>query len=219
MIVQFFQVHRQLPDICPSGRAGVMRWPNGDVWIPEPTPPQQSGLFGRTNHDDWERHAMAAAAQVRALARSHPNCQRDTVSRCEVTAPWQRGYDAAGHDAHERGEQRRVLDRLGIEVQHIPDPPGPTRTSSSASRERTVELMSYTATISDPNEPDAMAMWESFDHPSDAAAYRAAEGYVRSTQPGDRIVTEGDGVYSIWSAGDTAARAHVATLVIAPADQ
>jgi hypothetical protein len=118
MIVQLFQRHRPLPDICPSDGDGVMRWPNGDVWIPEPTPPQQSGLFGRTTQGDWERHAMAAAAQVRALTRSHPSRGHDTASRSELAAAWQQGYGAARNYAHERDQER-----LGIEVGHIPDPP------------------------------------------------------------------------------------------------
>lgn len=63
---------RPLPDIAPFGNDGVMRWPNGDIWIPEATPPQRSGLFGHPTHADWERHAVAAAAQVRALARLLP---------------------------------------------------------------------------------------------------------------------------------------------------
>jgi hypothetical protein len=79
--------------------------------------------------------------------------------------------------------------------------------------------MNYTATISEPNEPDAMPMWESTDHPTADDAYRAAEAHVHNTQPGDRIVDQGRGVYAIWSADDTASRTHVATLVIAPGDQ
>lgn len=68
---QLFRRARPLPDIAPSESDGVMRWTNGDVWIPESTPPQRSGVFGLTTKADWQRHAMAAAAQVRALARSH----------------------------------------------------------------------------------------------------------------------------------------------------
>jgi hypothetical protein len=58
-----------LPDIAPTGPDGVMRWPNGDVWIPEPTPPHRSGLFGRATQAEWRNHILAAAAQARALAR------------------------------------------------------------------------------------------------------------------------------------------------------
>jgi hypothetical protein len=76
--------------------------------------------------------------------------------------------------------------------------------------------MSYTATISDPNQPDAMPMWESFDHPSADDAYRAAQAHIHGTQPGDRVVDEGHGVYSVWAAATTARPTHVATLVIAP---
>lgn len=66
---QLLRRDRVLPDIAPHRNDGVMRWPNGDIWIPEPTPPQRSGLFGRATQADWERHARAATAQVRALAR------------------------------------------------------------------------------------------------------------------------------------------------------
>ena len=78
--------------------------------------------------------------------------------------------------------------------------------------------MSYTAAISDPNTPDAMPMWESFDHPSAADAYRAAEAHIHATQPDDRVVDEGHGVYSVWAAATNARSTHVATLVIVPTD-
>jgi hypothetical protein len=79
--------------------------------------------------------------------------------------------------------------------------------------------MSYAATISDPNQPDAMPMWESFDHASAAGAYAAAQTHIHATEPGDRVVDEGDGVYFIWAADPNARPAHVATLVIAPTDE
>jgi hypothetical protein len=78
--------------------------------------------------------------------------------------------------------------------------------------------MSYTATITEANEPDAMPMWESFGHPTADDAYWAAQAHVHNTQPGDRIVDQGRGVYAIWSAGGPASRTQVATLDIAPAD-
>jgi hypothetical protein len=78
--------------------------------------------------------------------------------------------------------------------------------------------MSYTATISDPHEPDAMPMWESFDHPTFDDAYRAGQAHVQAAQPGDRIVDEGHALYAIWGADRTARCTHVATLVIAPTD-
>jgi len=78
--------------------------------------------------------------------------------------------------------------------------------------------MSYTATISDPHEPDAMPLWESFDHPTFDDANRAAQAHVQAAQPGDRIVDEGHGLYAIWGADDGARCPHVATLVIAPTD-
>ena len=78
--------------------------------------------------------------------------------------------------------------------------------------------MSYTATISDPNEPDAMPMWESFDHPSAADAFAAAQTHIHATQPGDRFVDQGHGVYSVRAADTHARPAHVATLVIAATD-
>jgi hypothetical protein len=79
--------------------------------------------------------------------------------------------------------------------------------------------MTFTATISEPNEPDAMPMWESFDHPTADDAYRAAKAHVHNTQQGDRIVDQGHGVYAIWSDDDGSARTPVATLVIAGAEQ
>lgn len=60
---------RRLPDIAPLKGDGVMRWPNGDVWIPEPTPRQCSGLFRRPTQLDWTQHTLAASMQVLALAR------------------------------------------------------------------------------------------------------------------------------------------------------
>lgn len=76
--------------------------------------------------------------------------------------------------------------------------------------------MSYTATITDPHDADAMPMWESFDNTDLDDALRAAQTYIHATQPGDRIVDEGDGVYAIWTGPAPSTR--VATLVIAPTD-
>ncbi|MHA7658441.1 hypothetical protein ACX9NJ_23660 [Mycobacterium sp. ML2] len=53
------------PTATPAGE--VIRWPNGDIWIPTPMPP--SGLFGTPTRRDWQHHARAATAQARALAR------------------------------------------------------------------------------------------------------------------------------------------------------
>ena len=53
-----------------------MRRPNGDVWIPQPEPPGRTGLFGRARHTDWENHVLAAASQVRYLARHSELLQR-----------------------------------------------------------------------------------------------------------------------------------------------
>jgi hypothetical protein len=76
--------------------------------------------------------------------------------------------------------------------------------------------MSYTASITDPHEPDAMPMWESFDHADLDDALRAAQTYIHATQPGDHIVDEGNGVYAIWTGPAPSMR--VATLVIAPTE-
>jgi hypothetical protein len=59
---------RRLPDIEPVAGDGVMRWPTGQPWVPEPEPPAPTGLFGRITRTDRQRHALAAAKQVRALA-------------------------------------------------------------------------------------------------------------------------------------------------------
>ena len=72
--------------------------------------------------------------------------------------------------------------------------------------------MSYSATIRDLHDPDAMPMWESSDHPDQTAALLAAQTYIHATQPADRIVNEGHGVYAILTAATPAQR--VATLVI-----
>ncbi|WP_245908937.1 hypothetical protein [Mycobacterium neglectum] len=76
--------------------------------------------------------------------------------------------------------------------------------------------MSYSATITDPHEADAMPMWESFGHADVDAALQAAQTYIHATQPGDRIVAEGQGVYAVWTGPAPSTR--VATVVIAPAD-
>lgn len=56
------------PDIAPHIDCGIMRRPNGDIWIPTAVP--ESALFRHPTRTDWQRHAMAATAQVRALARA-----------------------------------------------------------------------------------------------------------------------------------------------------
>lgn len=78
--------------------------------------------------------------------------------------------------------------------------------------------MSYTATISDPNEPDAMPIWESFDHASADDAYQAAQSHVHAAQPGDRIVDEGHGRYAIWAPDGNAGWTLAATLVVSATD-
>jgi hypothetical protein len=72
--------------------------------------------------------------------------------------------------------------------------------------------MTYSATITDPHAPDAMPMWESFDHADPAAALQAAHTYIHAAQPADRIIDEGHGVYAILTGAKPAER--VATLVI-----
>jgi hypothetical protein len=57
-----------------------------------------------------------------------------------------------------------------------------------------------------------MPMWESFDHADVDDALRAAQTYIHATQPEDRIVDEGHGVYAIWTG--TAPSTRVATLII-----
>jgi hypothetical protein len=66
----------ELPDI-PFRHDGIMRHPSGAVWIPEPTPSWRTGLFGRPTRSDWRNHAMAGAAQVRALAREAAHLQHE----------------------------------------------------------------------------------------------------------------------------------------------
>lgn len=73
--------------------------------------------------------------------------------------------------------------------------------------------MTHTATITDPREPDAMPMWESFDHARAQDAYRAAHAYIETAQPDDRIVDEGHGVYAVLTTADPNATP-VATIVI-----
>lgn len=78
--------------------------------------------------------------------------------------------------------------------------------------------MSHTVTITDPRQPDAMPMWESFDHATADDAYRAARTHIEAAQPDDRIVDEAHGVYSVWNAAGDRPPTHVATIVIAPGD-
>lgn len=77
--------------------------------------------------------------------------------------------------------------------------------------------MRYSATITDPHQPDAMPMWESFDHTEFADALQAAHAYIHATQPADRVVEEAPGVYGIWTSPPTSTR--VATLVIEPTEE
>lgn len=76
--------------------------------------------------------------------------------------------------------------------------------------------MSYTAVITLPHDADAMPMWESLGHAEAADALEAAHVHIRATQPDDRIVDEGSGVYGVWSGRASSTR--VATLIITPTD-
>jgi hypothetical protein len=78
--------------------------------------------------------------------------------------------------------------------------------------------MSYTAIITDPHDPDAMPMWESFEHPDIQDALQASRAYIHATRPGDHISDDGHGIYAIRS-GPAPSSAWVATLVIAPTDE
>jgi hypothetical protein len=77
--------------------------------------------------------------------------------------------------------------------------------------------MTHTATIIDPLEPDAMPLWESFDHATAENAYAAARDHIAAARPDDRIVDQGDGVYAVLS-GAGHGSAQVATVVISPGD-
>lgn len=76
--------------------------------------------------------------------------------------------------------------------------------------------MSYTAVITHPHDADAMPMWESSGHAEAADALQAAHAHIHGTQPDDRTVDEGEGVYGVWSGPTPSTR--VATLVITPTD-
>jgi hypothetical protein len=78
--------------------------------------------------------------------------------------------------------------------------------------------MIYTAAITDPHDPDAMPMWESFDHPNVQDALQASRAYIHATRPGDHITDDGEGTYAIWT-GPAPSNTRVATLVIAPTDE
>jgi hypothetical protein len=78
--------------------------------------------------------------------------------------------------------------------------------------------MNHTVIITDPHQPDAMPMWESFDHDSAEDAYRVAQTHIKTAQPDDRIVDQGHGVYEVWTAAGERPTKHVATIVIAPSD-
>ncbi|WP_186244518.1 hypothetical protein [Mycobacterium simulans] len=78
-----------LPDLAPD-RHGIMRWPNGDVWIPQPQPPRTTGLFGHTRPVDRRNHTLAAASQIRALNRHTQHLQREVntalITRAQADA-------------------------------------------------------------------------------------------------------------------------------------
>ncbi|BBZ31307.1 hypothetical protein MMAD_56020 (plasmid) [Mycolicibacterium madagascariense] len=77
--------------------------------------------------------------------------------------------------------------------------------------------MTYTASITEPAESDAMPLWESFDHATAENAFDAARRHIAAAQPFDRIVDLGGDVYAVLSgAGHGAER--VATVVISPGD-
>ena len=85
---------KHLPDIAPIRHDGIMRWSNGAVWIPEPSPTRTTGLLGRATRADWRSHALAAAAQVRALTRHSENLQLKldaTVTKSRDDQPPQPG--------------------------------------------------------------------------------------------------------------------------------
>ncbi len=88
---------------------------------------------------------------------------------------------------------------------------GDTANQASGKRHPAV---SYSATITDPQDPDAMPMWESFDHPAIQDALQAARTYIHTAQPSDRLVDEGHGVYAIWTGTGRTSR-QVGMLVIA----
>ncbi len=73
--------------------------------------------------------------------------------------------------------------------------------------------MTFTAEILHPTDNDAPPMWESSDHPDHEAAFQSALTYVHATQPHDRFVAAGHGVYAIL-----AGSARVGVLVITPTD-
>ena len=77
--------------------------------------------------------------------------------------------------------------------------------------------MTHTAPITEPLEPDAMPLWESFDHATAEGAYAAARDHIAATQPDDRIVDQGGGVYAVLS-GAAHGSERVATVVISPGD-
>lgn len=76
--------------------------------------------------------------------------------------------------------------------------------------------MSYSATIIDSQDVDAVPLWESVGHPDRAAALQAAQSYVLEVQPTDRIVEYRDGIYAIWSSAAPWPR--VGTLLIESTD-
>ena len=78
--------------------------------------------------------------------------------------------------------------------------------------------MSHTVTINDPHQPDAMPMWESFDHATAEDAYRAAQTHIEAARPDDRIVDQSPGVYAVWTAAGDRSAIQVATIVTAPSD-
>jgi hypothetical protein len=77
--------------------------------------------------------------------------------------------------------------------------------------------MSYTATIVDPHDADAVPWWESHGHADVQAAMQAARTHVDATHPADRIGDDdGHGVHAIFTGPTSETR--IATLVITPTD-
>jgi hypothetical protein len=58
---------------------GILRWPNGDIWIPEPQPTRRTGPFGHATEQEWREHLIAAAAQVRHLDHAARSLAEDLI--------------------------------------------------------------------------------------------------------------------------------------------
>ncbi|ORJ52951.1 hypothetical protein [Mycobacterium kiyosense] len=75
----------QWPDIAAWGRYGVLRWANGEVWIPQ-RPTWIAALFNPVLRHERRHHAIATAAQIRALTLHLDNVGASLITEDQASA-------------------------------------------------------------------------------------------------------------------------------------